>query len=548
MKVYEAVANAFVKEGTDIVFGLLGSQIDWWGAMAKHPGMRMVDAREEGAALAMADGWARTTGRIGVCSVHYGAGIARTTTTLICATRAHTPLVVCTSETALNNERHHQYLDTKQLVKSTGAGYTEILTPSYAEAGVRQAFYRARLESRPQVLCLPVNIEDMEIDSEGDDYETSASLFTGQQRIRPDLQRLNDSVGIIAASKKPVVVLGRGAMTPEAKEAAKRLAERIGALTATSLIAKGALSSEYHVGISGLYSTRAAMKLFEDADCMIALGAGLNERTLAGGYLYPKAKIIHIDIAPHLVMGNEKSADCYVQGDAAETTREIDELLEKKGYSNEGYRTAAVRKALQGADRDPGEFEIEPGTLDSREVVRLMDQQLPEKIALVDGIGHSASFPRLLMKPRALQIFVTGFSSIGQVLASSIGVSIGTDMPVVAVEGDGGAMQNIQELDTLGRLGVKLLYIIMNDEAYGAEYQRVVVKGLPPNLSMVRSPDFVSVAQGFRCRARIARTLDEVGAALKEFMAGDGPMVLDVRVSRNVIAIPYRRLLYGEDV
>ena len=549
MKVYDAVANAFVKEGTSIVFGLLGSQIDWWASIARHPaGVRMIDARDEGAALAMADGWARATGKIGVCSVHYGPGISRTTTSLIAATRSHTPLVVCTSETALNNERHHQYLDTKRLVTATGAGYIEILTPSFAEAAVRQAFYRARLESRPVVLCMPVNIEEMECDSDGDEYQTSATLFTGQQRIRPDVDRLNEAVKIITESKKPVIVLGRGAMQPETRETVERLAKRIGALTATTLIAKGALDSEYHVGISGLYSTRAAMQLFEEADCMIAIGAGLNERTLAGGYIYPNARIIHIDIAPHIVMGNEKSADCYIQGDAAVTTQEIDDMLAKKGVSKEGYRTAAVRKALLGADRDPGEFEIEPGTIDPREVVRLMDERLPFDIGLVDGIGHSASFPRLLMKPRALQVFVTGFSSIGQVLGNAIGIAIAVDKPIVAMEGDGGAMQNIQELDTAARLGVKLLYIIMNDEAYGAEYQRVVVKGHNPKLSMVRSPDFVTISRGCGCRGRMARTLEEVAAGIDEFLVNDGPMVLDVRISRNVVAIPYRRLLYGADV
>ena len=551
MKVYDAVANAFVKEGTSTVFGLLGDgQINWWSAIAKHPEVRIIDARDEGAALTMAEGWAMATGKIGVCSPTHGPGLARMTTSLITATRSHTPVVVYTSKTAFNNENATQFLNQERLVSATGAGYIEVLTPSFAESAVRQAFYRARLESRPIVLAVPRDVQGKECDSEGNDYQPSATLFAGQQRIRPDLECLIEAVKIIAASKKPVVVLGRGAMEPQAKQAADRLAKRIGALIATTLIAKGVLGeSDYHAGISGVFSTRTVMQLFEETDCVIAVGAGLNARTIEGGYLFPHAKVIHIDILPHIVMGNDRSADCYIQGDAAVTMREIDDMLAQKGVSKEGYRTAAVRNALRDADRDPAEFDIEPGTVDPREVVRVMDERLPSNVSLVTGIGHASnSFPVMHMKkPRPLYLHVTAFGCIGQTLANAIGAGVAINAPLVAVDGDGGAMQNIQELDTAARLGIKLLYVIMNDEAYGAEYHRLKAKGLNANLSAVRSPDFSAAGRVFGCRGRLASTLEAVGAGIDEFLAGDGPMVLDVRISRNVISIPYRRVHLGQD-
>jgi thiamine pyrophosphate-dependent acetolactate synthase large subunit-like protein len=117
----------------------------------------------------------------------------------------------------------------------------------------------------------------------------------------------------------------------------------------------------------------------------------------------------------------------------------------------------------------------------------------------------------------------------------------------VHLAGDGGALQNIQELDTVARLGVKVLFIILNDEAYGAEYHKLKSKGLNGNLSVVRSPDFGAVGRAFGCRGRLASNLDDVAAGIDEFLAGDGPMVLDVRILRNVISIPYRRMCYGQD-
>jgi thiamine pyrophosphate-dependent acetolactate synthase large subunit-like protein len=552
MKVYDAMANAFIKEGTTTLFGLLGDgQMTWWSAMAKHPGLKIVDVRDEGAAVTMAEGWAVATGKVGVASSTQGPGLARMTTALIVATRSRTPVVVYTSKTSLNNEYVSQYLNQDQLVAATGAGYIEVLKPSYAENAVRDAFYRARRESRPFVLCVPLDVQRMECDADGEDYQPSSEMFTGQQAIRPDLERLREAAAIVRQSKKPVLVLGRGAMSPAAKAAATRLAERIGALIATTLVAKGTLAdSEYYAGVSGLYSSREVIQLFSEADCVVAVGARLSTHTLADGYIYPKARFVHIDIAPHLVMGSDRGADCYVQGDATATLQELNELLERDGVSAQGFRTTEVRRILAHAGRDPAEYEIEAGTVDPREAMQLLDEKLPPEMNLVSsGNAHACSFRVMLMKRRrGLQIFCTSFGCIGQALATGVGAALGAGGPLVCVEGDGSALQNIQELDTVARLGLKFLYVVVNDEAYGAEYHKLRAHERDPNLSFVRSPDFAGLGRDFGCRGRSARTLDELGAAIDEFLAGDGPMVVDLRISRNVVSIPYRRVHFGMDV
>ena len=109
-------------------------------------------------------------------------------------------------------------------------------------------------------------------------------------------------------------------------------------------------------------------------------------------------------------------------------------------------------------------------------------------------------------------------------------------------------MQNIQELDTLRRTGAKLLFIIMNDQTLGAEYHKLKAAGFEPALANVESPDFAAVARGFGVRGKTATTLDEVASGIDEFLAGTGPMVMDMRISRNVLNITYRRMFYGEDV
>jgi thiamine pyrophosphate-dependent acetolactate synthase large subunit-like protein len=552
MKVYEAMANAFIKEGTTTLFGLLGDgQMTWWSAMSKYPSLKIVDVRDEGCAVTMAEGWALATGKVGVCSATQGPGLARMTTALIVAARAHTPIVVYTSKTSLNNDHLVQYLNQDQLIAATGAGYIEVLKASYAEDAVREAFYRARREMRPIVLCVPLDVQQLECDADGEDYRPSSEMFPGQQSIRPDLERLRAAAGIIKQSKKPVIVLGRGAMSPAAQAVGNQLAERIGALVATTLVAKGTLAdSEYYVGVSGLFSSREVMQLFEQADCVIAVGARLSTHTLAGGYLYSQARFIHIDIERHMVMGNDRGADCYLQGDATATLQELVELLERDGVSGRGFHTPDVRRIIVNAGRDPAEFEIEEGTVDPREAVALLDEKLPPEVHLVSsGNAHACSFRVMLMKRRrGLQIFCTSFGCIGQALSTGVGAALGAGGPLVCVEGDGSALQNIQELDTVARLGLKFLYVVVNDEAYGAEYHKLRAHERDPMLSFVKSPDFAGLGRDFGCLGRSARTLDELGTAIDEFLAGDGPMVVDLRISRNVISIPYRRLHFGMDV
>jgi len=551
MKVYEAMANAFMKEGTSVLFGLLGDgQMTWWSAMSQYPDLKIVDVRDEGAAVSMAEGWAMVTGKVGVASATQGPGLARMTTALIVAARSRTPLVVYTSKTALNNEFTAQYLNQDALVSATGAGYIEVLTPAYAETAVRDAFYRARRESRPIVLCAPLDIQRMECDADGEDYRPSTDMLPGQQAIRPALERLREAADIIAKSKKPVLVLGRGAMTPAAKGAAKRLSDKIGALVATTLVAKGTLAeSDYYAGVSGLFSTREVMELFGTADCVIAVGARLSTHTLAGGYLYGQARYIHIDVEPHLVMGSDRGADCYVQGDAAATLEELIELLAKENVGGQGFHTSEVRRILRQSGRDPAEYEIEPGTVDPRDAAQLIDERLPPEVNLVSsGNAHACSFRVMLMKRRrGLQMYVTSFGCIGQALPTGIGAAVGSEGPLVCLDGDGSALQNIQELDTVARLGLKFLYVVMNDEAYGAEYHKLRAHERDGNLSVVHSPDFAGLGRDFGCRGRSVRTLDELGAAVDEFLAGKGPMVVDCRISRNVVSVPYRRMHFGID-
>ena len=552
MKVYEAMANAFIKEGTTTLFGLLGDgQMTWWSAMSKYPGLKIVDVRDEGCAVTMAEGWALATGKVGVASATQGPGLARMTTSLIVAARARTPLVVYTSKTAANNEHLVQYLNQDQLVTATGAGYIEVLKPSYAEDAVRDAFYRARRESRPYVLCARSTCSSWSA-------MPTATTTSLRARCSPDSRRSvrpsNNCAKPPASSRER---RSRSSCSDAERCRPRRRTQRTGWPIASgrwsrprsSPRARSPIRSTTR-GFRGSFPRARRCSSSKKPIASSPSARRLSTHTLAGGYLYSQARFIHIDIEPHKLMGNDRGADCYVQGDAAATLQELLEELEREDVKNRGFHTAEVRRILASAGRDPAEFEIEPGTVDPREAIALLDEKLPPEMDLVSsGNAHACSFRVMLMKRRrGLQIFCTSFGCIGQALSTAVGAALGTGRPLVCVEGDGGALQNIQELDTVARLGLKFLYVVVNDEAYGAEFHKLRAHQRDPNLSFVRSPDFAGLGRDFGCRGRSARTLDEFSAAIDEFLAGDGPMVIDLRISRNVVSIPYRRLHFGMDV
>ena len=373
----------------------------------------------------------------------------------------------------------------------------------------------------------------------------------GLQRVQPDPARLQDALRVIAESKKPVIVVGQGAAKADAGDAVLNLAERIGAVIATTLPMKGWLGeSEYHVGVSGLYATKTAIELFADADCVIGVGASLNHYTTEHGYIFPNARYVQIDLRPSIVMGNGKRADHYLQGDARLTVETLEQQLAQEGVQSTGYRTAETRAILSEYDPDPREFELDPGTVDPRRVAAMLDESLPAEVGVVHGTGHCSGITAIFMrKPRRLTWTINTFGCIGQALPTGIGAAVALKgAPIAVVDGDASMLMHASELDTAARLGVKLLIAVFNDEALGAEYQKFVSKKMDTRASAIATPDLGAVARAFGCRGAQARTLDEVQAGIDEFLAGDGPMVLDIRVSRSVVSVPYSRLWFGEDV
>jgi thiamine pyrophosphate-dependent acetolactate synthase large subunit-like protein len=549
MKVYEALARAFVAEGTTAVFGMMGDANMYWMNELDKLGVRQFEVRHEGGGLAMADGWARTDGNPGVCTTTSGPGVAQLATTLLVASRARTPMVAFVGEAPTGDDSYVQRLDQKRFAEACEAGFVHLNKPDIAFEAVQTAFYRARTESRPILMSAPMNIQQQNIDD--DEYVPSTELLGHTEPAFPNPTSIAAAADIVAGAERPVVIVGRGAMRSDAGEAILRFAESIGALIATTLMAKTWLSDqdEFHVGISGLYSTKTAMELFQESDCVIAVGAGLNKYTTEHGYLYPGAQFIQIDTKPHVVMGDGRSADVFVHSDATLGVQELHRVLTERGVHNTGYRTPEVKERLTTAFEDNQAYELEPDTVDPRDLCRILDEKIPPEVGLVIGGGQNICFSTILMtRKRRMLLANQHFGCIGQGLTTAIGAMVATgDKPAFLVEGDAGFMMHLPEFETAVRYGLPILVVLFNDQLLGAEYHKAVAKGLNADLARITTPDLGAVGRALGGRGTLVTDLGTLRTAIDEYLADPAPTIIDARISTSVISIPYRRLHFGQD-
>jgi acetolactate synthase-1/2/3 large subunit len=550
MKVYQRLAHAFKAEGVTHMFGIMGDgNMYWMHELDKLGGVNMLEVRHEGAGLGMADGWARVTRTPGIATTTCGPGVSQLATALITASRASSPIVAFCGEYPNNDDEYNQRLDQAAFAAGCETGFIRITSPDVADDSVRKAFYTAKLESRPIMLSAPMDVQQMAFEDDDEPYKPSSTILP-KRIIHPDPDEISKAADLVAKAKKPVIIVGRGARWSGAGPAVVKLADRIGALIGTSLMAKGWLSeNEWYAGISGTYGARNSLKLFEESDCVIAVGATMNRYTTEHGYLYPNAKFVHMDVKPHLVMSGGRAADCYVQTDAKAGVEALEAELARRQVKMTGHRTSEVKKLLQARNVDRTEFPIEADHVDAREIIHTLDEMLPPEIGVITGSGATAGFSNMLFnRPRSLVLPGHFFGCIGQMLPAAMGVVVASgNKPHVLCDGDASVMMHLAEFETAVRYKMPLMVVCLNNQALGSEYYKLDAHKMKADLSVVPTPDLGAVGKAFGGRGKQVTKVEDLRAVTQEFLANPVPTLVDVRISRSVITLPYRRIHYGRD-
>ncbi len=529
MKVYEAVAKVVQDEDVGAVFGLMGDgNLKLLPYLTSELGVPFYSSRHEAGSVAMADGYARVKSDVGVCTFTQGPGLTNAITALISAKRNRTPLVVLCGDTPTAVAGLPQDIEQRPILASAGIPVQEVSFENPAEY-VRRAFRRARQHRGPVAIILPTDLQDQ--DCEWSDGEPAPPPPAPLAASEADLTAAADAIN---EADRPVIIAGQGARLADARDPIIELADRIGALLATSLLAKDWFAGHlFNLGIAGGFSSPRTRQLINESDCIVVFGASLNHFTSRGGSLFsPDATIVQCDVAPD-APGKFTAITHAVHGDAAVVARD----LMTRVQPGQRYRTGEVVYDLAHPE-DP-EDESEPDAADPRSVSEAIDRALPRDRTLVLDAGHFVGFPASLISVPDPSRFVStmGFGSIGLGLPAAIGASVARpDAITVAAVGDGGLMMGLGELDTAVRYGLRLLVLVYNDQAYGAEMHFLRMLSIDDTASRFTVPPLDEVARAIGADGYSIRSATEIEPLVPLLGELQGPLLLDCHVSQNVRA------------
>jgi thiamine pyrophosphate-dependent acetolactate synthase large subunit-like protein len=544
--VAEAVGRALASLGVDAVFGLLGSGNLTVTNALRDAGVPFHAARHEGGAICMADGYGRVSGKLAACSVHQGPGLTNTVTGLTEAAKSRTPLLVIAADTPAAALRSNFRIDQAGLVEAVGAVAERVHGQATAMADVARAVRRARVERRAVVLMLPLDVQAAECDP---------SLPPPLPELTPPRPGSVDALAsLLAQAERPALVAGRGAVLAGAGPALRRLGELTGAVLATSAVANGLFAGDpYAVGIAGGFSSPVAARLLAESDVVIAFGAALNQWTTRHGTLIaPGARVAQVDLDADAI-GAHRPVEVGVVGDARATAEALITEFGEPAHDASprpaatlaggasSRRTAALADEIAAGAWQNDRFEdrAAPDRLDPRTLTLALDAMLPEERTVVVDSGHFMGWPSMYLRvPDARGfVFPQAFQCVGLGLGNAIGAALARpDRLTVAALGDGGALMALPELETLGRLKPRLLVLIYDDAAYGAEVHHFRPMGQAVDLAQFPDTDFAALAEAAGCRGLEARSVEDLDG-VREWLANpDRPLVLDARVDPDICA------------
>jgi thiamine pyrophosphate-dependent acetolactate synthase large subunit-like protein len=523
--VAQAVGHTLVELGVEQAFGVVGSGNFHLSNAMVAAGARFVTARHEAGATTMADAYARMSGTVSAVTVHQGCGLTNTMTSLAEAAKSRTPLVLLAAD--VTERRSNFFVDQDALATAVGAVPLRIDDPADAARVASEAFRTARDDRRTVVLNLPLHVQGSEAPS-GMEVAPPAWQPVG-------VQNLDALAEALEAARRPVFVAGRGARG--AREELVRLADQRGALLATSAVAKGLFHGEpWSLDVSGGFSSPLAVELLQSADLLVGWGCALNMWTMRQGSLVGANTVVAQVDDTIDALGRHRPVDVGVVGDVAEVAAR----LVGAAAQCDGYRSEDLRRRIASEVRWRDVPFVDGSTadrIDPRALTIGLDDALPlERVVGVDS-GNFMGYPSMFLSvpDEAGFCFTQAYQSVGLGLATAIGAGLAqpSRLPVAAL-GDGGALMGASELETVVRLGLPMVVVVYDDQAYGAEVHHFGPDGA--DLSLVRFPptDFAALGRGHGFDAvTVRRAADLDGVA--SWVAGDRarPLMVHARVTAD---------------
>ncbi|WP_106791133.1 biosynthetic-type acetolactate synthase large subunit [Aquimarina sp. Aq78] len=541
----EAVIRCLLAEGVDLIYGYPGGAImPVYDELYKYRDqLHHVLTRHEQGATHAAQGYARTSGKVGVAIATSGPGATNFVTGIADAQIDSTPMVCITGQVGSHLLGSDAFQETDIIGISTPITKWnhQVTKAEDIPAVLAKAFYIAR-SGRPG----PVLI-DITKDAQFGELDFVYSTCKGVRSYKPvpetDLKSLEQAAKLINKAKKPMIVFGQGVILGEAEEELKNFIEKSGIPSAWTILGLSALPTSHplNVGMVGMHGNYGPNKLTNECDLLLAIGMRFDDRVTGNLETYAKqAKIIHFEIDPAEINKNVK-ADVAVMGNVKNTLSQIFPMVKSNSHDSwvqefRDYDAIEYDKVIKE--------ELYPSNegLSMGEVLRRINEETKGDAVIVSDVGQHQMMACRYAEFNKSKSNITsgGLGTMGFALPAAIGAKMGApDREVVAIIGDGGYQMTIQELGTIFQTKVPVKIVVLNNDFLGMvrQWQQLFFDKRYASTEMV-NPDFIKIAEGYHIKSTRVTKRENLQEAIAEMIASKEAYFLEVCVEKENNVFP----------
>ncbi|MFC1985604.1 biosynthetic-type acetolactate synthase large subunit [Chloroflexota bacterium] len=527
----QIICESLVREGVEVIFGILGgSVLPLYDTLPQYPQLRHILVRHEQGAAHAADGYARATGKVGVCIATSGPGATNLVTGIANAYLDSAPMVAFTGQVArpfIGKDAFQEIDITGITLPITKQNYLVHEASSLAKT-VKEAFYLAR-SGRPGPVLIDVP-RDVFIEEAEFHYPSKVDLPGYKPTLQGHPAQIKKAAKLINEAQKPVIIAGRGVIISGAYNKLKQLAETAQVPVVTTLLGIGCFP-ESHIlsfGMLGMHGMAYANMAISAADLIIAIGMRFDDRATARvSDFAPNARIIHIDIDPAEI-GKNVRVDVPIVGDVKVVLSELNKLITPTDHIDwvdqlDDWRKEHPSIVIRDSEGLPPQF-----------VIRKIYEVTKGEAAIVTGVGQHqmwAAQHYWYDKPNSL-FSSGGLGTMGFGLPAAMGVKVGCpDSTVWLIDGDGSFQMTIQELATIVQDNIAVKMAIIHNNYLGMVRQwQELFYGKRYVATPLSGPDFVKIAEGYHLPGLRVKHREEVVPAIEQAMAEAGPFLIDFMV------------------
>ncbi|PKN18194.1 MAG: acetolactate synthase, large subunit, biosynthetic type [Deltaproteobacteria bacterium HGW-Deltaproteobacteria-6] len=545
LKGTEILLQVLEEEKVDIIFGYPGGAVlDIYDQLYKSS-LKHILVRHEQGAVHAADGYARATGRVGVCLVTSGPGATNTVTGIATANMDSIPLVVFTGQvpTGLIGNDAFQECDITGITRPCTKHNFLVRNVEDLASTIKEAFHIARSgRPGPVLVDLPKNVMAAQTD-----YIPSNVRFRNHEvAYKPAPKKMANVWDMLQAAKKPLIMTGGGVILGKASEELTELARKYRIPVTGTLMGLGSFpgSDPLWLGMLGMHGTYYANMAISHCDFLLAVGVRFDDRVTGTIETFAaNAKIVHIDIDPSSINKNV-TVDLPIIGDTKATLKDLLRFLEEHHYAHDdALRNTWLGEIAEWREKVPLTYCQNGEVIKPQYVIETLHKLTGGDALITTEVGQHQMWTAQFFqfdRPNTL-ISSGGLGTMGFGLPAAIGVKCAfPDKQVVDIAGDGSIQMNIQELATAAQYNIAVKVVLLNNEFLGMprQWQQMFYGKRYSHTDMTYAPDFVKLAEAFGVIGLRATKPAEVEAVLREGLAADKPVLMDFRVSREECVYP----------